>query len=80
MTQDLASEVVGVVVSWHSSQGKYWLAPRQVRKLGEDLSLSDYQEAAKTHSDQRRREQFKDVAQWMKQQGAKDDTYLSALL
>ena len=80
MTQELTSEFVGTVVSWHSSQGKYWLAPRQVRKLGEDLSLSDYQEAAKTHSDQRRREQFEAVAQWMEKQGAKDDTYLSALL
>ena len=80
MTQEVTSEFIGKVVSWYSSQDKYFIPPRQVRKLGEDLSLFDYQEAAKTHSDQRRREQLKAVAQWMKKQGAKDDTYLSALL
>jgi hypothetical protein len=80
MAQKLASEFIGVLVSWHSSQDKYFIPPRQVRKRGEDLSLFDYQEAAKTHSEQRRREQFEAVAQWMKKQGAKDDTYLSALL
>ena len=80
MTQEVTSEFIGKVVSWYSSQDKYFIPPRQVRKLGQDLSLTDYKEAAKTHSDQRRREQFKEVAQWMKQQGAKDDTYLSALL
>jgi len=80
MPQELASEFVGEVVSWHSSQGKYWLSPRQVRKLGEDLSLSDYQEAANTHSDPRRREKFKSIAQWMKKRGAKEDTRLSAFM
>ena len=80
MTQDLASEFVGVVVSWHSSQGKYWLAPRQVRKLGEDLSLSDYQEAAKIHPNPRQREKFETIAQWMKKQGAEEDTRLSAFM
>jgi hypothetical protein len=80
MTQNPTSEFIGEVVSWHSSQDKYFIPPRRVRKFGQDLSLFDYQEAAKTHSDQRRREQFKAVAQWMKKQGAKDETRLSALL
>jgi hypothetical protein len=80
MTQEITSEFIGKVVSWHSSQDKYFVPPRQVRKLGEDLSLSDYQEAAQTHSEHRRREQFEAVARWMKKQGAKDDTHLSALL
>ncbi len=51
MRQEVTSEFIGKVVSWHSSQDKYFIPPRQVRKLGEDLSLSDYQEAAQTHSD-----------------------------
>ncbi len=80
MTQELASELIGVVVSWHSSQDKYFIPPRQVRKRGEDLSLSDYHEVAQTHSDLGRREKFKAVARWMEKQGAKDDTRLSALL
>jgi hypothetical protein len=80
MTQEQASEFIGQVVSWHSSQDKYFIPPRQVRKLGEDLSLSDYQEAAKTHSDQRRHEEFKAVARWMEKQGAKEETRLSALI
>jgi hypothetical protein len=80
MTHEQASEFIGEVVSWHSSQDKFWNRPRPVRKLGEDLSLSDYQEAAQTHSDARRREKFKAVARWMKKQGAKTDTRLSALL
>jgi hypothetical protein len=67
-------------VSWYSSQKKYFIPPRQVRKLGQDLSLSDYQEVAKTHSDQRRHEEFKGIAQWMEKQGAKGDTRLSALM
>ena len=80
MTKELASEFIGEVVSWRSSQDKYFIPPRQVRKRGEDLSVSDYQEAAKTHSDERRRERFKAVAKWMKEQGAKDETRLSSLL
>ena len=80
MTQEQASEFIGQVVSWHSSQDKFWNRPRQVRKLGEDLSLSDYHEVAHTHSDPGRREKFKAVARWMEKQGAKDDTRLSALL
>ncbi len=79
MTQEQASEFIGQVVSWHSSQDKFWNRPRQVRKLGEDLSLSDYHEVAHTHSDPGRREKFKAVAGWMDKQGAKDDTRLSAL-
>jgi len=77
MTQEQASEFVGEVVSWHSSQDKYFIPPRQVRKLGEDLSLSDYQEATQAHSGEHRREKYKAVAQWMKQQGAKDGTRLA---
>ncbi len=81
MTQGPPSEFIGEVVSWRSSQDKYFIPPRQVRKLGEDLSLSDYQEAAQSHSDPRRREKLQAVARWMKQQGAKTpDTRLSALL
>jgi hypothetical protein len=80
MTQGPPSEFIGEVVSWQSSQDKYFIPPRQVRKLGEDLSLSDYQEVAQTHSDPRRREKFQAVARWMKKQGAKADTRLSALL
>ena len=80
MTQELASELIGVVVSWHSSQDKYFIPPRQVRKRGEDLSLSDYQEAAKTHPNLQRREKFKTIAQWMKKRGAKEDTRLSAFI
>jgi len=80
MTKELASEFIGEVVSWRSSQDKYFIPPRQVRKRGEDLSVSDYQEAAKTHSNERRCEKFKEVAQWMKGQGAKDETRLSSLL
>jgi hypothetical protein len=80
MTKEMASELIGEVVSWKSSQAKYFIPPRQVRKFGEDLSVSDYQEAAKTHSDHRQHEKFKAVAQWMKEQGAKDETRLSALL
>jgi hypothetical protein len=81
MAQGPPSEFIGEVVSWRSSQDKYFIPPRQVRKLSEDLSLSDYQEAAKTHSDPRRREKLQAVAWWMKKQGAKTpDTRLSALL
>jgi len=87
MTQeDVAREFEGVVVSWESSQDKYWkgagvwTGTKQAKKFGEDLSLSDYQEAAKVHPDPRRREKFKNVAQWMQQQGAGEDTRLSALL
>jgi len=80
MTRELVNNVVGEVVSWRSSQYKYFIPPRQVRKLGEDLTLSDYQEIAKTHSEQRRRAQFEGVAGWMKKKGAKDDTRLSTLL
>ena len=86
MTQDVAREFEGVVVSWESRQDKYWkgagawTGTKQAKKFGEDLSLSDYQEAAKVHPDPRRREKFKSVAQWMKQQGAAEDTRLSALL
>ncbi len=80
MAQGPPSEFIGEVVSWRSSQDKYFVPPRTVRKLGEDLSLSDYREAAKTHSDPRRREKLEAVARWMKKQGAKTDTRLSALL
>ena len=79
MRQEVTSEFIGKVVSWYSSQDKYFIPPRQVRKLGEDLSLSDYQEIAKTHSNQPRGEKFEAVAQWMKDEGAKDETRLSAL-
>ena len=84
--EDMAREFEGVVVSWESSQDKYWkgagawTGTKQAKKFGEDLSLSDYQEAAQVHPDPRRREKFKNVAQWMKQQGAAEDTRLSALL
>jgi len=71
---------VGKVVSWRSEQGKYWLAPRTVRKLAEDLSLSDYQEAAKVHPDSRQRERFDAVVRWMKGCGARDETRLGTLL
>ena len=80
MTRELGGELLGELVSWRSTQEKYWLQPRTVRKLGGDLSLSDYQEAANTHSDPRRREKFDTVGRWMKKQGAKDETRLSALL
>jgi len=86
MRQDVAREFKGVVVSWESTQDKYWkgagvwTGTKQAKKLGEDLSLSDYQEAAKVHPDSRRRQKFEAVAQWMKQQDAAEDTGLSALL
>ena len=80
MTQEQASEFIGQIVSWHSSQDKFWNRPRQVRKLGEDLSLSDYQEAAKIHPNPRQREKFETIAQWMKKRGAKEDTRLSAFI
>jgi len=86
MMQDLAREFEGVVVSWESTQDKYWkgtgvwTGTRQAKKLGEDLSLSDYQEAAKVHPDPRRRTKFKEVVRWMKKQGATGDIRLSALL
>ena len=86
MRQDVTREFEGGVVSWENSQDKYWkgagvwTGTKQAKKFGEDLSLSDYQEAAKVHADPRRREKFKKVAQWMKQQGAAEDTRLSALL
>ena len=73
--EDMARELEGVVVSWESSQDKYWkgagtwTGTKQAKKFGEDLSLSDYQEAATVHPDPRRREKFKNVGQWMKQQG-----------
>jgi len=67
-------------VSWRSEQGKYWLAPRTVRKLAEGLSLSDYQEAAKVHPDSRQREHFDAVARWMKGRAARDETRLGTLL
>ena len=65
MRQDVTREFEGVVVSWESSQDKYWkgagvwTGTKQAKKFGEDLSLSDYQEAAKVHADPRRREKFK---------------------
>jgi hypothetical protein len=68
------------VVSWRSEQDKYWGQPRTVRKFAEDLSLSDYREAAKVHPDQRQRERFKTVAGWMKKQGANADVHLGSLL
>ena len=71
---------VGKVVSWRSEQGKYWLAPRTVRKFAEDLNLSDYQEVAKVHSDSRQREHFKAVVRWMKDRGARAETRLGTLL
>ena len=72
--------VVGKVMSWRSKQGKYWLAPRTVRKFGEDLSLSDYQEVAEVHPDSRQRERFEDVVRWMKGRGASAETRLDTLL
>ena len=57
-----------------------WTGTKQAKRFVEDLSLSDYEEAAKVHPDPRRREKFKSVGQWMKQQGAAEDTRLSALL
>lgn len=86
MTQDLAREFERVMVTWESSQDKYWkgsgtwTGTKQARKFGEDLSLSDYQEAAKVHPKQQEREKFKSVARWMKKQGVTGDTRLSALL
>ena len=65
MRQDVTREFEGVVVGWESSQDKYWkgagvlTGTKQAKKFGEDLSLSDYQEAAKVHADPRRREKFK---------------------
>ena len=70
---------VGKVVSWRSEQGKYWLASRTVRKFAKDLSLSDYQEVAKVHSDSHQREHFKAVVRWMKDRGAKAETRLGTL-
>jgi len=77
---EAANMVVGKVVSWRSKQGKFWLAPRTVRKFGEDLSLSDYQEAAKVHSDSRQRECFEGVVRWMKGRGASAERHLGTLL
>ena len=71
---------VGGVVSWRSEQRKYWLAPRTIRKLAEDLSLSDYQEAAKVHPDIRQCKRFDAVVRWMKGRGARDETRLGTLL
>ena len=80
LSGEAANMVVGKVVSWRSKQGKYWLAPRTVRKFGEDLSLSDYQEVAKVHSDSRQREHFKSVVRWMKNRGERAETRLGTLL
>jgi len=77
---EAANIAVGKVVSWRSKQGKYWLAPRMVRKFAEDLSLSDYQEAAKVHPDSRQRERFEGVVRWMKGRGARAETRLGTLL
>jgi hypothetical protein len=71
---------VGKAVSWRSEQRKYWLAPRTVRKFAEDLSLSDYQEAAKVHPDSRQRERFEGVVRWMKGRDASAETRLGTLL
>jgi hypothetical protein len=51
-----------------------------VRKFAEDLSLSDYQEAAKVHPDSRQRERFEGVVRWMKGRGARAETRLGTLL
>ena len=80
LNRKAANIEVGKVVSWRSEQGKYWLAPRMVRKFAEDLSLSDYQEVAKVHSDSRQREHFKAVVRWMKDRGARAETRLGTLL
>ena len=80
LNRKAANIEVGKVVSWRSEQGKYWLRPRTVRKFAEDLSLSDYQEAAKVHSDSRQREHFKAVVRWMKDRGARAETRLGTLL
>jgi hypothetical protein len=80
LNRKAANIEIGKVVSWRSEQGKYWLATRTVRKFAEDLSLSDYQEVAKVHSDSRQREHFKAVVRWMKKQGANADVRLGSLL
>ena len=80
LNRKAANIEVGKVVSWRSEQGKYWLRPRTVRKFAEDLILSDYQEAAKVHSDSRQREHFKAVVRWMKERGARAETRLDTLL
>jgi hypothetical protein len=80
LSGEAANIAVGKVVSWRSKQGKYWLAPRIVRKLAEDLSLSDYQEAAKGHPDSRQRERFEGVVRWMKGRDARAETRLGTLL
>jgi hypothetical protein len=77
---EAANIEVGKVVSWRSEQGKYWLAPRTVRKFAEDLSLSDYQEVAKIHPDSPQRERFEGVVRWMKGRDARAETRLGTLL